>query len=304
MDDFCLQSFPVFAEFFKAIGTDTGDDLTEFAGQLVIGFGTGRPTVAEEIPDGNGEFAGDGGGDEVGRAFAGQESFTPLGQRMGGAQEGLGTFEQEAAQIAPAPAREAAVPVVATAVVEGRGEADIADELAWVGKTTDVADQGTEGEGDDLADAAEPDQSQQLWVLEDFLGDEAAPVGALFVGVAQFEQEAGEHLPLARGPVAGRAQVGRDLLVGGQWRAGLEPHAIVTEVGEDAVADLGGAFDGFAMGMEPIAAFLGLGVGDPDGFGRAGQPGFADADGADLIVVGVGLFEFAEVAAFQDVGLS
>ena len=54
--------------------------------------------------------------------------------------------------------------------------------------------------------------------------------------------------------------------------------------------------------MEPVAPLLGFGIGHPDLFGRAGQIGLGNAYGADLVVVGVGLLELAQLATLQNQG--
>ena len=102
-----------------------------------------------------------------------------------------------------------------------------------------------------------------------------------------------------RGDQSWLGAIARGGFAGGQRCALLEPHAVVAEIGEEAVAHLGGALDGLAVGMEPVAPFLGLGIGHPDDLGGAGQISLADAHGADLVVVGVGFLELAHLAAFQ-----
>ena len=58
------------------------------------------------------------------------------------------------------------------------------------------------------------------------------------------------------------------------------------------------------MGVKPVSPLLGSGIRHPNGFGRAGQVGFADAHGADFIIIGVGLLELAQVATLQDQGFA
>ena len=107
-------------ESFKA---DTGDDFADLNGQAGVNFLEGSPTAHEEVPDGDGQFAGDGAGGEVGGAFAGQEFFAPGGQRMFGATEdGVSAFDEEAAEVFTAMALDAAAPLFIAAVVEGRVE--------------------------------------------------------------------------------------------------------------------------------------------------------------------------------------
>jgi hypothetical protein len=65
---------------------------------------------------------------------------------------------------------------------------------------------------------------------------------------------------------------------------------------------LRGPFYGFGMGMIPVPSLLGWFVGHPDFFGGASQPCFGDAHGADLVIVGMGFLELAQMAAFQHLG--
>ena len=53
-------------------------------------------------------------------------------------------------------AADAAGPFAVAALVEGRMKADVFDQLARVGKALDVADDRSQGEGDQVAHAAEP----------------------------------------------------------------------------------------------------------------------------------------------------
>ena len=59
------------------------------------------------------------------------------------------------------------------------------------------------------------------------------------------------------------------------------------------VAQLGGAFGGLAMGMEPVPALLGAQIGHPDRLGRAGQISFANAHGAQTILLLIPLLVIA-----------
>jgi len=89
-----------------------------------------------------------------------------------------------------------------------------------------------------------------------------------------------------------------------QRRAFGQSHALIAEIGKEAVAHLGGAFDGFPMGMKPVAPFLGFGIRHPDGFGGAGQIRLADPHGTDLVVVGMRFLKLAQLATLQDQGLA
>ena len=104
----------------------------------------------------------------------------------------------------------------------------------------------------------------KLRIGQHFLGDQAAPVLALFFGMAQLHEQAFDDLPLARGPIACLA----DLLFGLAWLGSdaclFEPHAVVAQIGAQPGAHLGGALGRFAMGMEPVAPLLGLEIGHPD----------------------------------------
>lgn len=59
---------------------------------------------------------------------------------------------------------------------------------------------------------------------------------------------------------------------------------------------------GLGVGVEQLATLAGDGVGNPDAGGVALQKNQGDALGGHLVVVGVGLGVFADVAAFHDNG--
>jgi len=254
---FFSQSLSGGGQLLQPFGSDGGDDFADLKGQAGVDFLQGSPAAHQEVPDGDGEFAGDGGGGEVDGAFAGQEFFAPLGQRvLGATEDGVGSFDEKAAEVFAAMAPDAPAPFFIAAVVEGRVEADVFDEFFRIGKAVDVADDGPEGKGNEVADAAEPDDGQELGVGQHFLGDEAAPMGALFIGMAELEQQTLKDLPLARGPVPAQAQERFGPGGFGQSGAWFESDAVVAEVGQEAVAGLSGAFDGLAVGMEPVPADL------------------------------------------------
>src|SRR5258708_38608344 len=104
--------------------------------------------------------------------------------------------------------------------------------------------------------------------------------------MAQLHQEPLDQLPLARQPIVGLTNFLRGLSLS-QARALTEADSIITEIRLQRVAQLGGAFDGLAMNVEQVAPLLGLEVRHPNDSGSAGQVGFADSYGADLIIVGV-----------------
>ena len=173
-----------------------------------------------------------------------------------------------------------------------------------MGKAFDIPDESAQGEGDDFPDAAQAHDGKQLRFGQHLLRDEAAPVLALLVGMAQFRQEDFDHLPLTRRPLPRFANQRLDLPGLGQASARFEPHAIVTEVRAQPRLHLRGAFGGLAVSVEPIPPFLGFGVGHPDLFGCAGQVGLADAHRADLVVVSVRLLKLTHLATLQDLGLA
>src|SRR5512140_3931874 len=111
-------------------------------------------------------------------------------------------------------------------------------------------------------------------------------------------QQSFDDLPLARRPLPSLA----DLAFEVRALDFRQADAIVAQVGLEPIAYLSGAFDRLAMGVKPVATFLGLGIGHPDLLGGPGQVGLANAHGADLVIVGVGLLELAQMATFQDFG--
>src|SRR3954470_2633659 len=91
-------------------------------------------------------------------------------------------------------------PFFFTAVIKGGIEPDIFNELPRLGKTLDVADDGSQCESHLVPDAAQSSDGQQQRVRQDFLGDEATPMGALFFGVTPFHELTDDDLLLADGP--------------------------------------------------------------------------------------------------------
>jgi hypothetical protein len=80
----------------------------------------------------------------------------------------------------------------------------------------DVADERTQGEGHHFAHATEPNEGQQLRIGEHFLGDQAAPMRALFVGMAQFHEQPPDYPPWAGSPTLELAQLFRCGIAFGQ----------------------------------------------------------------------------------------
>src|ERR1039457_6945380 len=159
---------------------------------------------------------------------------------------------------------DAAVPLAFAAVIEGGIEAEVFDQFFGALKAMDVADDGAEGKGDFVPDAAKSHDGQQLGIGQHLLGDEAFPMLAPFLRMAYLHEQAFQYLLLAGRPFSGLQdllQARRPIL---QWVVGAETNAVVAEIGEEPVADLGGAPDGFAIGMEPVAPLLGLEIGNPD----------------------------------------
>src|ERR1700704_1604607 len=119
------------------------------------------PAAPNQIPNGQDQSAGGSGHSQLDRAFARQKLFAPLGQRMGGTQNGLGRFDEQAAQVFASVSSDASAPLFFTAVVKGGVKANIFDQLAWVGKTLDVPKDGSQGKGDLIANATEPHHGQK-----------------------------------------------------------------------------------------------------------------------------------------------
>ena len=56
------------------------------------------------------------------------------------------------------------------------------------------------------------------------------------------------------------------------------------------------------MRMKPVAPFLGFKVGNSHLFGSASQVGFGNAPRTDFVIIGMGLFELAQMATLQHEG--
>src|SRR5437867_3081275 len=195
-------------------------------------------------------------------------------------------------------ASDSPAPFFFAAVIEGRIEPDIFNQFSRLGKTLDVADDGPQSEGHLVPDAAQSSEGQQQRVGQDFLGDEAAPVRSLFFGVAPFHEVTADHLFLADRPGAGLENACLVFLA--MAEVGCQAHAIIAQIREEAIAHLGGPFDTLAMRVEPITPLLRFEVWNPNFFGGARQIGFANAHGADLIIIGVSFLQFAHLATLQD----
>lgn len=305
LEDFLPQLAPGLAQKLDCRRADFGDHFADLELLAGVDLDHRGPSAHQQVPDGHGQFAGHGGDGQLDGSFAGQESLAPAGQgRLGGTEDGLGGLDQQAAQVLAAVAADAAAPSLVAAVVEGGVEADVFDQLFGMRETVDVAQDRTQGKGYEVAHPAESGQGQELGVGEDLLGDETAPMLALLLSVTELQEQALDHLPLARRPISGFAKLAFGHVRVGQRGVGLQPHTVVTEIGEQAVADLGGASDALAMSVKEVAAVLGFGIGDPNDLGGAGQVGLGDAHGADFVVVSVGLLEAAHLAAFQHQGLA
>ena len=77
--DFFSIGFGGFAQFLQAAATDLADHLAYLNDELVIDFFERGPTAHHQIPDGDGELAGNGGYDQLYFAFAPQQLSAPQG---------------------------------------------------------------------------------------------------------------------------------------------------------------------------------------------------------------------------------
>src|SRR5438876_5091171 len=195
-------------------------------------------------------------------------------------------------------ASDSPAPFFLAAVIEGRIEPNIFNEFPRLGKTLDVADDGPQSEGHLVPNAAQSSDGQQQRVGQDFLGDEAAPVRSLFFGVTPFHEVTADYLLLADRPGMGLQNACFLFLT--MAEPGCQAHAIIAQIREETIAHLGGPFDTLAMRVEPITPLLRFEVRNPNLFGGARQIGFANAHGADLIIIGVSFLEFAHLATLQD----
>ena len=118
--------------------------------------------------------------------------------------------------------------------------------------------------------------------------------------VAPVEQEPLDDAPLGGWPGVEAAEDFRGGVARQIPAIAWQAHPVVAQETEQAVGDLGATLDGLLVGVEAIPSLLGFGVRDPDDSCRAGQVALGDADGADLVGVGVGLLEFAQVGTFED----
>ena len=89
-------------------------------------------------------------------------------------------LDEERAELLAAMALDAALPSAVAAVVEGGIEAGIFDEGFGRLEAVDVADEGAEGKSEDVTDAAQAGEFEELWIIEDLLGDEAGQTALEF----------------------------------------------------------------------------------------------------------------------------
>ena len=123
--------------------------------------------------------------------------------------------------------------------------------------------------------------------------------------MAQFQQEDFNHLPRLRRPVFFQAQQGLQSANFNPGHLGFfEAHPVVAQVRAQPVAHLGAPPDGLVMSQQPVPPLLSFEIRNPNLFGGAGQIGFANAHRADLVIIGMGLFEPAQMSTFQDLGLA
>src|SRR5215470_9488565 len=88
-------------------------------------------------------------------------------------------------------------PLGLATVIKSRIQADVFDEFLGVAEAFDIANESREPKGDHFAHPAQPNQRGQFRVGEYFLCNEAAPLPALFMGMAQIQQQNLNHLPLS-----------------------------------------------------------------------------------------------------------
>lgn len=216
----------------------------------------------------------------------------------------MSCLDEERAELLAAMALDAALPSALAAVVEGGIEASIFDEGLGRLEAIDVADEGSEGKGEDVTDAAQAGEFEELRILEDLLGDEAGQTALEFDVMIEFEQVDLQDLGLGRIPGLGRED-GLAALVPGEVQEGFgQADAVVAEVGAEGITGGSDPLDRPAVGVEKIAPFLGEQVRDPDGLGVAAEVGASNAGGTDAIVVSVRLLELADKDALQDEDLA
>ena len=90
-------------------------------------------------------------------------------------------------------AADAAAPFRLAAVIKSGVESDVFDELLGVGEALDVADKSPRAKATISRMPHKRTMESSLRFGEHLLSDEAAPVLALLVGVAQFRQEDFDH---------------------------------------------------------------------------------------------------------------
>ena len=299
--DLLPQSFAGEPERLESLRPDAGDHLADFQGHGLGDLLGGLGLTLEGVPDLNQKFAGQCGDDEGDFTLACQQLTTPARVGVvGRTQQRVPGLDEERAQVLAAMPLDAAPPSARAAVVKGGGKAGVLDQSFGRSEAVDVADQGAEGEGQDVADAAEAGEFEEFWILEDLLGQQAGPARLNEEVMLESEQRYFQDLALGGIPGSGREN-SLAALLGSEAEEGLlQTDAVIAEIRGEGVAGGGDILDGLPMGEEPVAAVLGQRIRDPDGLGIPAEVSPSNAGGADAIVVGVGFLELAKEGALQD----
>ena len=228
------------AEFGGQFG-ELGQERGGFLQRLV-------PVALQDVPDGDGELAGDGHGGFVLAAAQG-DGEAPLLQGVDGGEEPFAGLDEQGAQAAAAVLVQGAAAFVVAAFDDAGVEAEVADELLAVGEARDVADDGDQGIGGDEVEPGELVEAQEVGRLVDLQGHHPAQPGAAFAGGEQAAVHFAEQQLLARAPV----------LQGEQPRAGFGPaeaeafgqaQGVFVEVTAQVLLGAGAVFDAALVGAE------------------------------------------------------
>ena len=233
--------------------------LVEFESEAFVGFrGDGR-VAREHVPDLDQELAGNGGNGDVAVAFSGEEFPAPLAQGRGAAhaQNGLSPLDEEMAEVPTASFAHAEFDVLTRPTLALAGvEPNVGDEFFGALEAAYVPDDGQQRKGADQTHAEHVHAAQHQGLRAHLGSDEPVEALAALFADIQIAEVLGKDLPLHGRPVP----LFEHPLPGAlQLEVGLGgADGVTIEKGPQRVAGCGMVGDGFAIGMEQLAALAAL----------------------------------------------
>src|SRR5690554_5728132 len=204
------------AHFFDSLESEFGGEFGELHFDVPADVLKRGEEAAHQIPDSDRELPGDGSDGDVSVGFTQDKLPSPSVQRAGWLIEGiLSRLDEEGAQVGSSVSGEAPLPADGgAAVVDRRAQSEVSDKFFVAGETVDVADDGRDGEGHDVADSHDADQLQNIGIAESFAGHDGAQFLAALFGSLEFFDHLFEENLLHRLPGAESFDSGERLVAG------------------------------------------------------------------------------------------